>query len=163
MANVTMKTDSESILKIMRSITPIKMSEFNDRMYMQKLAYLVQEIKMSEHYIFAWYVRGPYSQTLTDQLYHHLNHKTYDNVIQLSDSEVVVRDRVRELLGNKIRDPFALEMFASLWYLMPTAKISKDMHDNIIKIMCKEKPHFTKKQIEKALTMIIALRIKYSI
>ena len=41
MARITMSGDAESVLKIMRNIGPIRMSGFNDRMYMQKLAYLV--------------------------------------------------------------------------------------------------------------------------
>lgn len=48
-------------------------------------------------------------------------------------------------------------------YLMPAAKISKEIHNSIIKTMCKEKPHFGKNQIEKALAKIITLRKKYSI
>ncbi len=158
-----MSAGAESVLKIMRSMGPIRMSGFNDRMYMQKLAYLVQEMQTNEAHVFSWYVRGPYSPTMTAQLYRHLERKTHGGVPQLDDSEAAVRDMMRELLGDKIHDPLTLELFASLWYLMPDAKVSKEAHGSIIKTMCREKPHFSKDQIERALAKIIALRKKYSV
>ena len=163
MVSTTVNREPESVLKIMRSIGPISMSKFNDRLYMQKLAYLVQEIQANEAHVFSWYVRGPYSPTMTEQLFYHWERGTYDRAPRLDDSEASVRDKVHELLGDKIRDPLALELFASLWYLMPAAKISKEVHDNIIKTMCMEKPHFSRSQIQEALAKIIALRKKYSI
>lgn len=155
--------ESEAILRVVRNITPIKMSEFDDRMYMQKLSYLVQELGISNAHNFSWYVRGPYSPAMTKQLFHHLERGTYDEVPLMNATEATAHDRIRELLGDGIDEPHALELFASLWYLMPGAEISNSQQDDIIRIMCREKPHFPRDQISRALSEIIIFRKKYSV
>lgn len=155
--------ESEAILRVVRNITPIKMSEFDDRMYMQKLAYLVQAMGISGAHNFSWYVRGPYSPTMTKQLFHHLERGTYDEVPPMNAAETTAHDKIRELLGARINEPLALELFASLWYLMPRAEISDSQQDDIIRIMCRDKPHFPSERISRALSEIITFRRKHSV
>ena len=153
--------ESEALLKVIRNIAPIKMSGFNDRMYMQKLAYLVQEMGISGAHNFSWYARGPYSPTMTKQLFHHLESGTYAEVPPMNTAETTVHDKMHELLGDRINEPLTLELFASLWYLMPRAKISGSQQVDIIKIMYRDKPHFSRDEINRALSIIIAFRKKH--
>ncbi len=155
--------DLNSLFKIMRKISSIRLLEFNDRLYMQKLAYLVQEIGGLNNHSFSWYVRGPYSYTLTDKLFYHDEHGTYDKVPRLEKHETATYQKVRELLGTKVHDPLTLELFASLWYLMQTANLSKNQKQYIIMVMCRAKPHFSEKQIVNALSKITQFRKKHSL
>ncbi len=155
--------ESEAILRVVRNIAPIKMSEFDDRMSMQKLAYLVQAMGVSGAHNFSWYVRGPYSPTMTKQLFHHIERGTYDEVPPMNPVETAARDKIRELLGARINKPRELELFASLWYLMPGAEISDSQQDDIIRIMCRDKPHFPSEEISGALSEIITFRRKHSV
>ena len=156
-------SESDLVLRIMSNIDDIKLDRFNDRMYLQKLGYLIQEIHHENSFNFSWYVRGPYSSTLSDSLFYHEEKGTYQISPKLSESESKTKTRISELLGKNIKDPFSLELYASLWYLMSGKKISSTEKDNILRIMCKEKPHFDRKDIEIALNKISKFRQKHSL
>jgi len=48
-----------------------KINKFEDRLIIQKTAYLLQLKKMPLNYNFGLYARGPYSPTLTKEIYEH--------------------------------------------------------------------------------------------
>jgi len=156
-------SDSDLVLRVMSNIGDIRLDRFNDRMYLQKLGYLIQEIHHEHSFNFSWYVRGPYSSTLATSLFHHEEKGTYQTSPKLSEPESETKTRISELLGKKIKDPHSLELYASLWYLMSGKKISSKEKDDILAIMCKEKPHFQRKDIEIALGQISKFRQKHSL
>lgn len=153
----------DPILTIMRNITPLRLNQFNERMYLQKLGYLLQQIHHDDSYDFSWYVRGPYSSPLASALFLHDEKGTFSKPSTLSDSENKTKKLILELLGKNAEDPYTLELYASLWYLMSGRKISAKERDNILRIMCKEKPHFNRKEIYSALEKISRFRQKHSI
>jgi len=150
-------------LRIMSNFRNISLDKFNDRLYLQKLGYLIQKIQKDNANSFSWYVRGPYSSTLASTLFFHEEKGTYKKPTKLSESEEITKKKIYELVGRKIKNPFSLELYASLWYLMLGNKISSKEKEAIISIMRKEKPYFTKKDIEATLDKISRFRTKYSL
>jgi uncharacterized protein YwgA len=155
-------TGHDKILRIMSNIGDIRLGHFNDRMYLQKLGYLIQKVENEYPYDFSWYLRGPYSSSLASSLFLHEEKGTYEKPAKLSESENKTKEKINELLG-KNNDAYSLELYASLWYLMSGSKVSTKEKDEILRIMCKEKPHFDKKNIETALEKISKFRSKYSL
>ena len=155
--------DFEVPLRIMSNFKNINLSKFNDRLYLQKLGYLIQKIQQDNANSFSWYVRGPYSSTLASTLFLHEDKGTYKKPAKLSESEEKTKKRIYELLGKKIKNPFSLELYASLWYLMSGSKILSKEKEGILYIMRKEKPYFTKKEIGVALDNLSKFRVKHSL
>ncbi len=156
-------SDSDLVLRVISNISAIRLDRFNDRMYLQKLGYLIQEIHHENAFNFSWYVRGPYSSTFADSLFYHEKKGTYQISPKLVEPESKTKTRISELLGKNIKDPHTLELYASLWYLMSGKKISSKEKEDILSIMCKEKPHFQRKNIVSALEQISKFRQKHSL
>lgn len=155
--------DFEVPLRIISNFKNINLSKFNDRLYLQKLGYLIQKIQQDNANSFSWYIRGPYSSTLASTLFLHEEKGTYKKPAKLSELEQKTKKLVHELLGKKIKNPFSLELYASLWYLMSGSKISLKEKEGILYIMRKEKPYFRKKEIEATLDKLSKFRVKHSL
>lgn len=57
--------DENETMRIVNSFGYVSLEEFEDRLRLQKLGYLAQELGASGGFMFSWYHRGPYSPTLT--------------------------------------------------------------------------------------------------
>ena len=154
--------DYDTVLRTMRGFGPVNLDQFNNRMYHQKLAYLIQQINCEKQYSFSWYVRGPYSPSLASSLFFHEAEGSFENEITLNKAEDVTKSRIIDLLDKK-NDPYSLELYASVWYLMSGNKTSATEEEEILTIMYKEKPHFDRKTIKAALDRISRFRQKYSL
>ena len=155
--------DFEVPIRIMSNFRNIDLSRFDDRLYLQKLGYLIQKIQQDNASSFSWYIRGPYSSTLASTLFLHEEKGTYKKPAKLSELEVKTKKTLHELFGKKIKNPLSLELYASLWYLMSGSKISLKEKEGILYIMRKEKPYFRKKEIEVALDKLSKFRAKHSL
>lgn len=155
-----MDSSNDRVLPILRSFCKLELNSFDDRMKLQKLAHLIQKMSKKSDYGFSWYLRGPYSSGLTSALFMHEELGTYQNKQRLNTSDKSTTSRITELLNGNFT-PLELELYASLWYLLPSRKPTVNDKNEILKIMCKEKPHFQKKEINTALHKIIKFKEKY--
>lgn len=148
--------ENNSILKILRSFGPINLADFSDRLRLQKLAYLAQEMGAGDKYFYSWYVHGPYSSPLTSELFlgDRLGKFASEPPV-LTENESKIVSQLKSLMGDEILNPHKLELFASIWYLLPSHKISKDDMEVVLDIMCTEKPHFSRDEVESAMKVII--------
>ena len=154
-----MTTFDEPILRILRSLGPIHLDAFSARLKLQKLAYLAQEMGAGGKYSYSWYVHGPYSSSLTSVLYLGDELGKFDSEPNLTEGEVEIVSKLKQLLEENISKPSKLELFASVWYLLPTTRVaSKKDQDTIIKIMHKKKPHFKDSDVRNALETILNFR-----
>lgn len=107
------------ILKSM-GIEQVDMDNFDNRLMYQKLIYLTQNYGLSLGYGYSWYVKGPYSPELTKTLFtitpEYLSES--DN-FRFQNDDVVIRKihEISTILNDKIRDPFFLEVLASIVYI----------------------------------------------
>ena len=150
--------ENDSVLKILRNLGPISMSEFNDRLRLQKLAYLAQELGAGDKYFYSWYTHGPYSSPLTSALYMGEEHDMFSSKPALTKSESGVVSRLKSLLGRGISKPRKLELFASVWYLLPSRRATGEDQETVLEVMCREKPYFRRSEVESALAAILDFR-----
>jgi len=99
-----------------------QMGDFDSRLKLQKIVYLLQASGLSLGYGYNWYVRGPYSPSLTKTLY-----KIYENKDVFEQSKEIrfknhnnIVNSLTEFkgkLGENINDTLYLEVLASLHYI----------------------------------------------
>ena len=159
----TFEFDYDSLLRVLRSFGEINLDYFSERLRLQKLGYLAQKLGVNEGYPYSWYIHGPYSSALTSVLFMGDEMGIFEKDIELNDNEKNTAKLLRSLLDSEVNDPNFLELYASIWYLMPKGEFSEEMKKSIIDIMCKEKPQFSGPEIKTALEKIISFRQKYNL
>ena len=143
------------MLRILRSLGPINLSTFRSRLRLQKLAYLAQEMGAGNRYFHSWYVHGPYSSPLTSTLFSGNDLDKFSSEPSLTENESRIVSLLKALMGKEISKPSKLELIASIWYLLPSHKISKEDQETVLEIMCREKPHFNRSEVVSALQTVI--------
>jgi len=118
------KLEEKILSKILSllGIENIDMTDFDNRLKYQKLIFLVQNSGLSLGYGYNWYVRGPYSPPLTQDLFEiEQNKEIFEKgkTLGLQDEEIIISkiDGIKRLLGDNISDPIFLEVLASLIYI----------------------------------------------
>ena len=148
--------EDDQVLRILRSLRPINLDTFPDRLILQKLAYLAQEMGAAKEYAYSWYVHGPYSSSLTSALFLGDELNEFNSTLALTQDESEVASKLKTLLGDKLTDPSTLELFASVWYLLSAlGRTSESDKDTVLAIMHKEKPHFKEPKVQSALDTIL--------
>lgn len=150
--------DGAQILRVLGSICPVRLDRFDDRLRMQMLAYLIQEVGGHDDFTYYWYARGPYSPALAQALSSERGARGRRGGPALSDAENALAGAVRSLVRRKTDDPLALELYASLWFLTPKRRLSGSEKKSIATTMRHTKPHFTEKQVAGAMAEIEAFR-----
>lgn len=150
--------DQNQVIRILRSLGPVNLDYFNDRLRLQKLGYLAQEFGARDGFPYSWYIRGPYSSSLAGVLFMGVEVDALRNEVTLIQEEQEVVNRLQRLLGNRIDDPDTLELYASVMYLMPDRELTENDILRIIVIMDVEKPQYTEQQVRETIRQIKSLR-----
>lgn len=131
------------------------MEDFDERLRLQKIVYLLWAYGISLGYGFNWYVRGPYSPKLAsdgyaidDELFERGGEVRFNNEEQVVES----LNRFKEIIGEKINDPLYLEILASLHYIKKVAFGGRDNFAGISNWLTSQKPYL--KNIEGIDTLI---------
>jgi uncharacterized protein YwgA len=132
---------------------PFSYGNFDDRLKMQKLVYLLQEEGVNiGHYGFDWYKHGPYSQVLLDDMYI-VDGTTSITLNYSPDTE----NRIVEL-KNIFHDEEAkvnygmknwTECLASIHFLKKKIMGSNASEDDIIRELKNRKPHLNNNNLNK--------------
>lgn len=116
----------------------------SDRLRLQKTVYMAQALGIPLSYSYSWYVKGPYSPSLTSD-YYSLNAALAagDNDTEgltLNDSLHEKTQRLKDLLAvpNGVEKPQWYEAICSLHYLI---RVSKKSFEEAKEFMHKVKPH----------------------
>jgi hypothetical protein len=156
-----MQERENQVIRFLNAFTEVSLENFEDRLRLQKLIYLAREIGFECGFAFSWYVHGPYSPSLTRVLF------TADEMGELSldDAKLTKREEsivsnLKQLLGDKINDARQLELFASVWYVLPEGDLSSGSKSQIIGFLKKEKPRFQRAEFEDAIKKIQKFRSK---
>lgn len=153
----------DSLLKVLRSFGEINLDYFIERLRLQKLGYLIQELGIDEGYSYSWYIYGPYSSTLTSALFAADDEGIFDEDVELDKKEKNVVMQLNELLGKNVNNPDALELYASIWYLMPKRTLTDDDKIRILDLLSSKKPRFSQNDIKTAINKIIEFKKRYLI
>jgi len=153
-----MNESADSIIRMLNAVTNPSLGSFNDRMKLQKLVYLLRELGHDCPYSFDWYVRGPYSPSLTSVLYAADEIGQLRTKSKLKESEQRVVENLKLLLGNDIEDPNTLELLASIWYYLPNELLDDENLELLIDQLTEQKPHFSREDFETGIKRILEFR-----
>lgn len=145
-------------LNILESFGPIRIDEFDDRLCMQKLAFLIQAVGGYRSFGYYWQGRGPHSPALSREMRFWRDYDDPPGRAPITEDDRRIADRVRSLVHGRIDDPLTLELYAAVWYITPTAGLDEGDRKSIIETMRCAKPHFKEEQVAAALAEIEEFR-----
>ena len=119
-------------------------SDFNQRMEMQKAIYLLQNMGVPVgEYGFRWYLHGPYSQSLQDDMYYE-NGIKYKKIILSKEYAESVK-KLRELVGSEKKGRYSVanwvECLASIHYLKHNVLSFSASDKDVVEELEKRKSH----------------------
>ena len=151
-------SDNET-MRIVNSFCHVTLARFEDRIRLQKLGYLAQALGASGGFMFSWYHRGPYSPTLTKELYRYESQGRLGAEQRLTRRERGVVARMRDLLGDGIDSSYDLELYASLWYFFPRRRAATAGDaDSAVDELLSRKPQFTREEAAGAASAILKFK-----
>ena len=150
--------EENETLRILNSLCNVSLDGFDDRLKLQKLGYLAQSLGASGGFTFSWYLRGPYSSSLTKMLYGAEEVGLLGKKQNLSKNEKKIVDNLEKLLGNNLDNPRMLELYASVWYLLPKREITDEDVKYVFDRIKDEKPKYSESEIKESMDTILKLR-----
>lgn len=133
----------------------IRKETFDNRLICQKKVYLLESLGTDLGYTFNWYVRGPYSPSLTNYLYNNLEVLLANDFSQYSLSEIAEKnvERVNSLTKAKKQDMSVeswYELLASLVYIATNKQSWKidDKKESLFDILMRYKPQYNMEQCQ---------------
>lgn len=128
-------------------------SRFDHRMEMQKSIYLLQDMGVPVgEYGFRWYLHGPYSQSLQDDMYEEKDRPASE--IDFYEDYNTRIEKLRDLIHSQERGEYSLgswmECVASMRYLCKNVlRYDADM-DQVLDALQERKPHLSNREINAA-------------
>ena len=150
--------DRNEALRVACSLCDASLDGFDERMRLQKLVYLAQALGAFGGFTFSWYNRGPYSPSLARMLYDADRAGALERTASLSSREQGVAAKIKGLMGKHLGAPRLLELYASVWYLLPQPKITRQDMDRAVSTMADQKPHFEGKEVQACANSISKFR-----
>lgn len=135
-------------------------STFNERLVCQKKIYLLQSLGSDLGYEYNWYMRGPYSPSLTSYVYSNLDlleNSDLTNFTLNANVESNIK-KVNSLEGKRdteLTPPLWYELLASLLYINKN-KASWNVEDDqdLYKQLIEMKPQFNTEQCEHGMKVL---------
>ena len=132
---------------------------FAERVRVQKVVYMLKQFGADLGFGFTWYLRGPYSPSLTKTLFNPTGEED-QSLRQLNTKELEVVNAMRNFLGSDFYSAERMELMASLVYLIKHGP-ENDLQTKakIIRFLREEKPQYSLDEIEQVWQRISAAGI----
>lgn len=135
----------------------IKKDSFDDRLLCQKKVYLLQSLGIDLGYTYNWYVRGPYSPSLTNYIYSNLDVLSSNDFSKYKLSEAAEKSIGQvNILAIERKEDMGLaswyELLASLLYIDKNRQ-SWNIDGQDVSLFCtlmKQKPKYNAEQCQYA-------------
>lgn len=119
-------------------------SDFDQRMEMQKAVYLLQDMGVPiGDYGFRWYLHGPYSQSLQDDMHYESGRPVTTLTLSKEYSENIAR--LHDVIHSKERMNYSVSSWvgclASLHYLRENLLCFDASEEDVVHELEKRKPH----------------------
>lgn len=154
---------NQIILSLVLNATevPISVQDFGARLTVQKAVYLLQEAGIEMGYPYTWYIRGPYSSRLAEDLSYLADLEQLETeevkAYTLGEKTRAIVDRVKELVAPRL-EPGArakqLELVASVLFLIRTGQARPTEHDKLSGILKANGKAFESDDAEKAVASL---------
>ncbi len=132
-------------------------TNFEKRLELQKVVYLLQEAGADLGYHFGWYIHGPYSSSLADDAYPLSSSGKFLKTFQSPVNERALtkfKSLIDSVSGTKKRT-YWLELLSSVHYVtkhsFPIAETKKEAIDSIVKV---KRGKFSPQDIAKAYDLL---------
>lgn len=121
-------------------------SSFNERMEMQRAVYLLQNMGMPiGEYGFRWYLHGPYSQTLQDDMHYESGRNCTEPMLSKEYTGCI--SRLHDVIHSNENGTYTItqwvECLASLHYLRESLLNFNSNDDEVISELEKRKNHLS--------------------
>jgi uncharacterized protein YwgA len=138
----------------MKALGGYSIDDLEARVYTQKSVYLMQVLGIDLRFRFSWYLRGPFSRSLSQAVYQ-IDEAVIERAEELSlRPEVIpVTDKVTEIVEQKPGDLTPaqwLELVASIHYLIHISKVPREIEQVQESLWQKGKVTFAVGHIEQA-------------
>lgn len=137
-------------------------NSLNNRVIIQKKIYLLQEQDVDLGYCYNWYLKGPYSPSLTSYVYENLDTlKSMEyNGASLNGKVLNKIEKINEFQECKpdnLSEADWYELLASLLYIHKNCNMwsIKNDKENVIKTLIDEKPKYSREDCQIALNKLI--------
>jgi len=124
------------------------LDSFSDRIRVQKVVYLLKQFGADFKFGYTWYIRGPYSPSLTRTLFNPTEGEFRTNGPLTAEELRIVND-MRNFLGGDFYSAERMELIASVIYLIkhgPADGLTSK--GKIVKFLREQKPQYLTDQID---------------
>ena len=133
---------------------PLDITLYKDRLLLQKIVYMLQKgFDYPSDYHFSWYVKGPYSSTLSNNAFKYLEGKKRGEIDLKSKERKIIKKMKATFLKENIDSPDNMELYASVMFLVLDEGVGIN-EKSITEKMSLLKPWFSENQVKKALKKI---------
>lgn len=127
-------------------------ADFASRLILQKAVYLLEEAGIRLGYSFNWYLRGPYSPSLTRDLFDLASNGEDVAGWVLDNDSKAVASRVQTLLSPSADEELVskarrLELLASLHYLVRHHRVTVDDYDQATAQLAQNGKIFSREEV----------------
>ena len=106
---------------LLHNLDWITITDIENRQILQKTVYILQEFGWNENYTYNWYIGGPYSPALMEDIFDICeNQDYYDEAIEgykCVGRGINIINNYKKIFGEKINDKEWLELFVSLLFI----------------------------------------------
>jgi uncharacterized protein YwgA len=137
--------------------------DFEDRVRTQKTIYLLQVLGIDLRFRFSWYLRGPFSRSLSHAVYQ------IDETVKERASELSLRpqvmpvvEKVKEIIAQKpdsLDETRWLELVASVHYLIHISRVGGDIDQLERNLKSRGKVGFSLDEIKQARDWLAELEL----
>jgi uncharacterized protein YwgA len=136
---------------------PVRVDDFDHRLMLQKAVYLLQQGGVEFGYPYSWYIRGPYSSRLADDVFAiagvGADEKAQLKSYALGEKTRAVVEKVKSLLATTdagLPRPRHWELLASVLFLVRTGQAPADDAERLSQILKINKKQFEPSDAERA-------------
>jgi hypothetical protein len=134
---------------------PVDVRTFDGRLTLQKSGYLLQRAGVPLGYHFNWYLRGPYSPDLTDDVFTLAAAERSEPAeldqwkLDPQSQEIVagVKDLFTDAFRRGLQAPRWLELLASTLFLVRTRQASANDPSGINKVLLRNDKHYSEAEV----------------
>ncbi len=149
-------------LKIIQHFGTINMDNFNDRLRLQKLGFFCDVLGSGGGFNYTYYHYGPYSPTFTTVLYKGIANDSFCNA-KLNEGEQHTVGLINELFGENVNNVYVLELYATVWYLLPERTVTENDIVSMVEFISDTKPRFSSDEIRASITRIIQFKTQHNL
>jgi uncharacterized protein YwgA len=152
-----MLSRTEKLSLLLKDLNWLSAETFPKRKVLQKTFYILTEMGIKFDYDYVWYLHGPYSSTLANDIYEIETNRNYYNEqitgYRFKDRPRQIIEKFKKLFKDRKDDPEWLELVASLLFLEKHYEVKEN---ELEELLFDRKPKYENQStlVKQALTLL---------